>query len=543
MLISSHPFGSIFFDLISFLHDRSKIEFLARTLAVGLWNVPFETATTLIREIKAGSIANVEKHIPVLKLLSKDLSTLGGIEFLIKVASLSGYTDRAIKDPLTSEIWRGIVSLAQDIASKDGLSDPKILIQTLLSYKESAETKTIKISSGPSDARVVIMTAHGSKGLEYDYVFVPFANEEAWMPRARSSYFVLPKEREEGDSIKDARRLFYVALTRAKLHATILFPCADHMGRELTPLRFIEEFDTKSIKFREIPRVESVLKHIQAKEGKGNQTFHEFAKHSLLEKGLSVTALNHFIKCPHLFFYKSILRVPEPPSPSSEKGNAMHEAMSRVWMLADKNEKSITAEIITVVREYFSKSLLAPYEKEALVEELVSDAPIVAKALVSHFSISGVPKVETWESFMYKTKVGKDEVLVKLHGKLDALIESDDALKVFDYKTKQAMSVAAIRGETKSDDGGYFRQLIYYKILLRENSKYKGKSIEPSLVFIKPDSKGRCPEITIPVTKVDEKRVETEVESLIDTVWKGALFGKRCDDKDCDGCRLFEATR
>ena len=57
----------------------------------------------------------------------------------------------------------------------------------------------------------------------------------------------------------------------------------------------------------------------------------EYAKQVLLEKGLSVTALNHFINSPEEFFYKSILKLPEPPSASSEKGNAMHEAMANVW--------------------------------------------------------------------------------------------------------------------------------------------------------------------------------------------------------------------
>ena len=57
------------------------------------------------------------------------------------------------------------------------------------------------------------MTAHGSKGLEFDYVFLPYANEESWIRKNRGSYFVLPKQKEEGDEIKDERRLFYVALT------------------------------------------------------------------------------------------------------------------------------------------------------------------------------------------------------------------------------------------------------------------------------------------------------------------------------------------
>ena len=65
----------------------------------------------------------------------------------------------------------------------------------------------------------------------------------------RGSYFVLPKQKEEGDEIKDERRLFYVALTRARKHICISF-CN-------TPLRFIDELDQNYVlknKIKEIKR-------------------------------------------------------------------------------------------------------------------------------------------------------------------------------------------------------------------------------------------------------------------------------------------------
>ena len=90
------------------------------------------------------------------------------------------------------------------------------------------------------------MTAHGSKGLEFDYVFLPYANEESWIRKNRGSYFVLPKQKEEGDEIKDERRLFYVALTRARKHICISF-CN-------TPLRFIDELDQNYVLKNKIKR-------------------------------------------------------------------------------------------------------------------------------------------------------------------------------------------------------------------------------------------------------------------------------------------------
>jgi DNA helicase-2/ATP-dependent DNA helicase PcrA len=541
--IFSHPLGSIFFDLIEFLADHSKTELLARTLAVGLWNLDFGTSSQLIRNIRGNMINNLEKSIPQLKYLQTLMTKAGSVEFLIDAASQSGFLDKAIRDPLSSEVWRGIVSLAQDIGRRDMIIDPKKLIDALISYRTSAESKTIKITSGKTEARVSIMTAHSSKGLEYDFVFIPFANEESWMPRARSSFFILPKERAEGDEVRDARRLFYVALTRAREHLTILCELSDGLGKDLTPLRFISEIDQKKIKKVDLEPYMEKPAQPKKREDKDRTDLIEYAKNSLIERGLSVTALNHFSCCPNLFFYKSILRVPEPPTASSEKGNAMHEAMSRVWKLEKKTEKKIAETIVESVYEYFSKSLLSSFEKEPLLEELIEDAAVVAKALMNHFAITGNARTETLELSNLKMEIDGKEYEFKLHGRLDAIIETEEKIYVFDYKTREAMSVAAIRGETKNADGGYFRQLIFYKKLLSQNPKYKEKIIEPALVFIKPDDKGRCPVITIPITDADIKRVELEAVNLFKEVWKGNILSTTCGDPDCDGCKLKKASQ
>ena len=86
------------------------------------------------------------------------------------------------------------------------------------------------------------------------------------------------------------------------------------------------------------------------------------------------------------------------------------------------------------------------------------------------------------------------------------------------------MSENAIKGETKNSDGNYFRQLVFYKLLLENNPKYRNLKIEPALVFIKPDSKGRCPTIFLPIQKSDIEKVKKEIGSLIESVWSGKFL-------------------
>jgi len=63
-----------------------------------------------------------------------------------------------------------------------------------------------------NDETVKLMTIHAAKGLEFDHVFIT-GLEEGLFPDERSSLRETPEEREE------ERRLFYVALTRAKQRA------------------------------------------------------------------------------------------------------------------------------------------------------------------------------------------------------------------------------------------------------------------------------------------------------------------------------------
>ncbi len=536
--IFSHPLGILFFNLIRYMADPSQIEALAHTIAHGLWGLTFTDQARLVRVVRSGNISDIEKAIPVLASLRREISRAGALEFIITAANESGFTDIAARSPLSIEVWRAITDLAADITKRGSIESAEKLIVELLAYQASAENKSVKVSSGTPDAQIRITTAHGSKGLEYDYVFIPYAVEESWITRARSSYFVMPSERADGDETRDARRLFYVAITRARLHVTLIAGLEEGLGKTLQAVRFIDELDPSHVSRKTIPAIHTTPVAAKSLAQRGHTELVDYAKSILLERGLSVTALNHFCTCPSLFFYKSILKIPEPPAASAEKGNSMHEAISRVWSQEDKSEKAITETLVLALREYFGSSLLPAFEKKTVLAELIENAPIVATALVGHFAQEGTIATETWMESAFQGTYDEQSVTINLHGKLDAVLDQESVVSVYDYKTRGALSPAAIKGETKDSTGDYFRQLIFYKILIGANHKFKGKRIEPSLVFVKPDDKGRCPTVTVPVEDADIDRVKGEVQTLIESVWSGKMVQDTCDDPECEWCKF-----
>ena len=71
---------------------------------------------------------------------------------------------------------------------------------------------------------------HGSKGLEFDTVYIMAANEGA----------VPYKKAKTEDEIEEERRLFYVAMTRAKQTLVISY-AKEKNGKTAEPSRFVNE--------------------------------------------------------------------------------------------------------------------------------------------------------------------------------------------------------------------------------------------------------------------------------------------------------------
>lgn len=546
--IFSHPVGRLFFDLIEYIVDPTKVEALSKTVISGMWELSFEESLQVIGNLRSGQLNNLESLFSKIENLRRKILTDGPINFIINLAEISDYISFIKKDPSSVYVWRGIVTLAESLVREADIHDPLTLLNNLLAYRTVAESRTVKVSVGAPDSPVQALTAHGSKGLEFDYVFITYSTEESWIGKNRGASFNIPKKQTSNHDIGDTRRLFYVALTRARKHAYILTALEESDGKLLTPLRFIDELNQKNVAHKLLPRI-GIEEKYKNNFSNGSSApldsldsslspLINLAKKVLLEKGLSVTALNHFIKCPNMFLYKSILKLPEAPSISAEKGSAMHFAFDAIWKGKEIKSGGIKEnDIETILHEkiadYFNDSLLSISEKETAKRDLIEAIPDVARCLEPHFALGIGSNVltEAWVEMDFKGSVN-----IPLHGKLDAIVDNGSEVNVFDYKTRQAMSINAIKGETKSSDGNYFRQLVFYKILVAANPRWRQRRIIPSLVFVSPGDNGSCPTITLPIENTDIEKVKEEIQTLINSIWSGEIIKSKCDDIKCEWC-------
>ena len=124
--------------------------------------------------------------------------------------------------------------------------DIDYLFRSSLRFKEISQfidfyvLERYKEKENDFDNSITIITMHKAKGLEWDYVYIPNLNR---------SEFPRSKERDVDDNteqVQNERKLFYVAITRAKKELVLSYSMESEDGKEIGPSVFLEELDPES---------------------------------------------------------------------------------------------------------------------------------------------------------------------------------------------------------------------------------------------------------------------------------------------------------
>jgi hypothetical protein len=106
----------------------------------------------------------------------------------------------------------------------------------------------------------------------------------------------------------------------------------------------------------------------------------------------------------------------------------------------------------------------------------------------------------------------------------------------FEFWAILAKSENEIKGLTKSSDGGYYRQLVFYKLLLDKDGRFKMN--DGALHFVEPNEKGRCIIRHFTITDTEVAALEQELIEAAQAIADGSAFTASCDPESCDYCDL-----
>ena len=397
---------------------------------------------------------------------------------------------------------------------------------------------------------VNFMTAHGSKGLEFEHVFLIGCTKKIWDGKGRNSNFSYPDTLTQAPADdmaqkEEARRLFYVALTRAKQHLSISYANKDKNGKDQEASQFVGEILADTDMAVTHPQVgEDAMSGFYATQ------FNEAEKPriQLIDKNyidqllqnytLSVTHLSNYLDCPLKFYFQNLIRVPSGKSPAATFGQAVHWALNKTFKaLADndnhfpptdefmghfrwymyRNRDSFTKDDFTL-RLNFGEKILPPYYE--------LNIPVWNKIAITERSIKNV-EIEG----------------IPIKGNLDKIEFNGKQVNVVDYKTgkfKNAKDKFNRPNDTEPVGGDYWRQAVFYKILIDRDRTLDWEVISTEFEFVEPVD-DRYHKEKVVITPQDVAAVTEQIKTVYQKILNHE-FSTGCGKKECDWCHFVRSN-
>lgn len=396
-------------------------------------------------------------------------------------------------------------------------------------YQESG-TKIISRTAFSTDQNAVqVMTAFSAKGLEFDHTFLISADNSAWGTSSGNSQTIsLPKNMER---IKDPnqqdtkKRLFFVAITRAKTNLYLTSSDKTFDGRTKKPLKLLAENRTEQIAenmpdgFNQIIIDETEAPSLEILEinWNGGLDVAKLRNEQIFAEKLhkfshSASSLTNFYDAeyggPDKFFESYILRFPQEVSGSAQFGTLMHSIFDFWQKKINRNEAVDLDTILQEVEIKIKQLRLSPQQRQ---NELAR-----AQAAFTNFYNHRAEIFERKAASEIKIKNILLDGKALIGGNIDRIEIDENAktIEIVDFKTGNTTEKDTFGGKPKLHK--YQIQLYFYKILLGSSPEYKNYTIKTGrLEFIEGDEKYRTPIVkTVEFNEKTEQRVKDLIFAL-----------------------------
>jgi DNA helicase-2/ATP-dependent DNA helicase PcrA len=392
--------------------------------------------------------------------------------------------------------WLEVLSTFLAFVEGEAARQPRFSLGRLLELLDSMDDNRVRLELQQqirTGDGVQLLTAHSAKGLEFDYVFMLDCTEDHWEStgRYRARRFTLPDTLTlsgEEDALEARRRLFYVAMTRARRHLTLSYARQSDDGKPLVQARFVDETGLPKHEAVVAPAVvlETRLDLLTEPE-KPVVTLPVSARlDELLQRfTLTITALNRFLDCPLAFYYVDVLGLPETVSEGAAYGQAVHSALQQFFLhfKAESTGPDVLSDLFAAEmahrRGYFAaqsfeqrlalgREHLRRYYREAVPHWR---RRAVVERRIDRVELDGVP----------------------VAGVLDKLEWLEDGtLRIVDYKTGSPDARLIAPPDDRQPHGGEFwRQLAFYQLLVERSGFYTEAVSSLALSWLEPDRRAQ----------------------------------------------------
>ncbi|MBI4054079.1 MAG: UvrD-helicase domain-containing protein [Candidatus Doudnabacteria bacterium] len=392
------------------------------------------------------------------------------------LALLEKHASHASEKPLTELVVEVVSDLSLGVSKNDALRIKNLGLLQQFSRKvkdfsvkkgrnltDFMEVLDMELASGEQGSldfdpevgpeAIKIITVHSAKGLEFRYVFQPGLVDKKFPAIARGEPIELPEELirdilPQGNfHLQEERRLFYVAMTRAK--EGLFFTYAHDYGGSTTrkPSRFLSEVGMKKSQGLGFPD-----QRIKPKDGSGS------AKKVSLQfpKTYSFSSVSAFRKCPLEYKYLYLLKLPTAGSAPLSFGQTIHATLENFLKLYQQTNQRTQGDLFAKETKA-KKKLLPGFEKlEEFYRSAWVDEWYVDKRQKESYRKRGEEILKLVYEYLRRQppapkylekpfKIALNEDVFS--GKIDRGDATPDGLVIIDYKTGADRPLAKVAKE------------------------------------------------------------------------------------------------
>jgi DNA helicase-2/ATP-dependent DNA helicase PcrA len=377
---------------------------------------------------------------------------------------------------------------------------------------------------------VQLMTAHGSKGREFDYVIILSAIDEMWGKKARSRTQKIPLPENlilypAGDSDSDRIRLLYVAMTRAKNHLIFTSYQLNDNGKPTNSLALIDQEPNAVLE----PKIND--KNIDLQTGildtawnavtpQNKRNLQTILQPHINTYKLSASAIQSFVDVryggPMVFVEKSLLKFPSAYNIYTALGSASHSTIEYAYRAFSMDQPLSEAKIIKHLDNELDMSGLTKIELASARQHAHSFIP----RFIKYFTSNDFNKIIYTEKYLNAVIT---QNAVSITGSIDAIAEHNSKLNIIDYKTgkppQDGWNTKSLSESKKIGLHFNKQQLYFYKILMDECSAISKPVESAELIFVESADENYDEIIRLKITDFDKEYME-RLKKLIEAISK-----------------------
>lgn len=378
---------------------------------------------------------------------------------------------------------------------------------------------------------VKVLTLHGSKGLEFESVWIAHMDERSFNSTKRQA-FTLPSTIEKVVDTEDElikKRELYVAITRAKQFCTISYSRHSYTGSDQQLAAIIAALPENMFEKESAAESEdAILKEDQKLFVSADKTpvvydVSALVRDNYKEHNVSVTLLNNFFECTWKWYFRNILQLPESLNNSLHIGNIVHKNIDLV----------LKSHVVPIAQEIEEQVLTAASiearHDERLTVQLASEALPIVLNWVEQYVPTIAKEFSTERALTYRDTAYPG---LTMFGKIDLIEGEGTVVRVTDWKTGGVKTGTEI--EKRDEEGrmsGLLRQLAMYSFLLSGATNGSSTVGESRLVFLEAKKGDKNAVHMRHISSEELALLRQDISDYMELIESGAWVSRPCNTK------------